>query len=98
MQILKLGLETLYKEWKDGGKLFLSFGDNSWEIDVQWKDGTCILGKGWYEITTKLEMKDGDTLVLFRLRNSETKTVNASLFQGKNIFLMKIEVLCNILF
>lgn len=78
---LKTELESLYKEWTDGTKLLLRFTENFWEIDIEWKEGTCLLGKGWYEFASHSELKVGDTLVLFKVPSAGPNIVNACIFK-----------------
>lgn len=81
LQNLSQDLEELYKDWFDGEKLFLHFGDNLWVIDVHIKNGKCMLGKGWYDFSQINNLKEGNTLVLYRLPGSETNSVKACIFE-----------------
>lgn len=76
-------LEDLYKDWKDGQKLFINFGEDISVLDVHRQDGKCMLGKGWYNFWQLSFINEGDTLVLFKLPETEHNCVNACLFQGK---------------
>lgn len=82
MQILSPELEELYKHWKHGEKLFVIFGELLFVIDVHRNDGKCILGKGWYDFSQIINMKDGDTLVLYRLPDYENNRINACVFEA----------------
>lgn len=82
-QSLNLDIEDLYKDWKDVTKVYLTSVEKSWEIGIEWIDGKCFFGKGWYEFTKETELDVGDTLVFFREDLSRTDNINVCIFKGK---------------
>lgn len=76
--------EKLWKDWENGAKVFLRFTEVTWEIDVEWKENSCVFGKKWFSFAEETNLEVGDTLVLFRIPESGPYAVNVCIFKGKD--------------
>lgn len=54
-----------------------------WEIEVKWMSNSCFLGKQWFDFAEDIELKVGDTKVLYRIPSSGPYIVNVCIFNGK---------------
>lgn len=83
-QILQVGLDKLYKNWKNGGKVEFMFVDKRWEIKVEWLNESCTLGDGWQKFARDTELENGDTLVLSTSSSSGENLVNVCIFKDED--------------